>query len=224
VCNGHFGSPVGPERFAAVPPPGVKTFPRLTLHGPHATSTSTSTSRSLMDHRARRYANRCGQAGSGTPPGSPPGSSGVGSMGAGGSGSGASGSSSPRSSGTGASGSIFGSGSGSDAPMGWSISRTSPQASTASTPSAIRDPHPGNRPRRGRCGRALGKDALGLRASRQVVEDPPAGPGVRDNARALDMNMHPRVGFAAWGKSLPFDGSVWTAADHQGADPIFAVH
>src|SRR4051812_41562781 len=71
-----------------------------------------------MDERARRFANRCGQAGSGTPPGSPPGSSGVGSMGAGGRGSGASGNSSPGSSGTGAVGSMLGSGAGSDAPMG----------------------------------------------------------------------------------------------------------
>lgn len=57
------------------------------------------------------------QAGSGTPPGSPPGSSGVGSIGGGGSGSGASGSSSPGSSGTGASGSMFGLGSGIGATM-----------------------------------------------------------------------------------------------------------
>jgi len=41
VCNGLFGSPVGPERFAAVPAPGVKTFP---LH-------TTSTSRSLIHDR-----------------------------------------------------------------------------------------------------------------------------------------------------------------------------
>ena len=54
----------------------------------------------------------------GTPPGSPPGSSGVGSTGAGGSGSGASGSSSPGSSGTGWSGSISGSGSGRGETMG----------------------------------------------------------------------------------------------------------
>jgi MFS family permease len=59
-----------------------------------------------------------GQAGSGTPPGSPPGSSGVGSMGGGGRGSGASGSSSPGSSGTGSSGSMSGSGSGSGETMG----------------------------------------------------------------------------------------------------------
>ena len=58
------------------------------------------------------------QAGSGTPPGSPPGSSGVGSMGGGGRGSGASGSSSPGSSGTGWSGSRSGSGSGSGETMG----------------------------------------------------------------------------------------------------------
>jgi hypothetical protein len=53
-----------------------------------------------------------GQAGSGTPPVSPPGSSGVASIGAGGSGSGASGSSSAGSSGTGSLGSMIGSGSG----------------------------------------------------------------------------------------------------------------
>ncbi|WP_369134024.1 hypothetical protein [Modestobacter sp. I12A-02662] len=57
------------------------------------------------------------QAGSGTPPGSPPGSSGVDSIGGGGSGSAASGSSSAASSGTGRSGSISGSGSGSGATM-----------------------------------------------------------------------------------------------------------
>src|SRR5215218_7493351 len=60
----------------------------------------------------RAFRPRVGQAGSGTPPGSPPGSSGVASIGGGGSGSGASGSSSPASSGTGSSGSICGSGSG----------------------------------------------------------------------------------------------------------------
>ena len=52
------------------------------------------------------------QAGSGTPPGSPPGSSGVASIGGGGSGSGASVSSSAGSSGTGSSGLMIGSGSG----------------------------------------------------------------------------------------------------------------
>jgi len=52
------------------------------------------------------------QAGSGTPPVSPPGSSGVASIGGGGSGSGASGSSSAGSSGTGSSGLMIGSGSG----------------------------------------------------------------------------------------------------------------
>jgi hypothetical protein len=57
------------------------------------------------------------QAGSGTPPGSPPGSSGVASTGGGGSGSAASGSSSAASSGTGWSGSIAGSGSGSGVTM-----------------------------------------------------------------------------------------------------------
>jgi MFS family permease len=59
-----------------------------------------------------------GQAGSGTPPGSPPGSSGVGSIGGGGSVSGVSGSSSPGSSGAGSSGSMSGSGSGSGETMG----------------------------------------------------------------------------------------------------------
>ncbi len=58
-----------------------------------------------------------GQAGSGTPPGSPPGSSGVASIGGGGSGSAAPGSSSAASSGTGWSGSISGSGSGSGVTM-----------------------------------------------------------------------------------------------------------
>jgi hypothetical protein len=57
------------------------------------------------------------QAGSCTPPGSPPGSSGVGSIGAGGSGSGASGSSSAGSSGTGSLGSISRSGSGNGSTM-----------------------------------------------------------------------------------------------------------
>ncbi|WP_222262967.1 hypothetical protein [Modestobacter marinus] len=57
------------------------------------------------------------QAGSGTPPGSPPGSSGVDSIGGGGSGSAASGSSSAASSGTGWSGSISGPGSGSGVTM-----------------------------------------------------------------------------------------------------------
>lgn len=57
------------------------------------------------------------QAGSGTPPGSPPGSSGVASIGGGGSGSGASGSSSAGSSGTGSSGLMTGSGSGSGSLM-----------------------------------------------------------------------------------------------------------
>jgi hypothetical protein len=60
---------------------------------------------------------RSTQAGSGTPPGSPPGSSGVASIGGGGRGSGASGSSSAGSLGTGSYGSI-GSGSGSGATMG----------------------------------------------------------------------------------------------------------
>lgn len=61
-----------------------------------------------VDDRVRSFAARrsAGQAGLGTPPGSPPGSSGVASMGAGGRGSGASGSSSAGSSGTGSSGSI----------------------------------------------------------------------------------------------------------------------
>lgn len=58
-----------------------------------------------------------GQAGSGTPPASPPGSSGVASIGGGGSVSGAPGSSSAASSGTGWSGSMIGSGSGSGATM-----------------------------------------------------------------------------------------------------------
>jgi GAF domain-containing protein len=65
----------------------------------------------------RRRDRAAAQAGSGTPPGSPPGSSGVASIGGGGSGSGASGSSSAGSSGTGWSGSISGSGSGSGETM-----------------------------------------------------------------------------------------------------------
>ena len=77
------------------------------------------------------------QAGSGTPPGSPPGSSGVASTGAGGRVSGAPGSNSPGSSGTGSFGLMTGSGSGVGAPMG--TVKQSPLR--AVDPSARQPPH-----------------------------------------------------------------------------------
>lgn len=133
------------------------------------------------------------QAGSGTPPGSPPGSSGVVSIGAGGSGSGAPGRSSDGSSGTGSFGSISRSGSGSGATMREVNQRVVAVARLRGSP---RIPHPPGPPEGAPAGSAdrgtmsiAGADRGRVRAPRPApaLAAPPgrrAGPGPFRRARS----------------------------------------